>query len=116
MMDSHSKQKSNPDNKSRSKDKASSTLQDLLNTSHAVKKALEPQSPRQSFIDELAENLDSNVEYARETMQILEDRKQRVKWTAIGAGAGIYIISIGIVFAKFIKWIFQRRSDDKSNN
>ena len=114
-MNSHSKQQSKTDKKSHSKANASSSLKDLLNTSHAVKRVLEPQSPRQSFIDELAENLDSNVEHARETMQIIEDRKQRVKWTAIGAGVGIYTISIGIVFAKFIKWILQRRSDDKPN-
>ena len=114
-MNSHSKTQSNPDKKPRSQEGTSSSLKDLLNTSHAVKRVLEPQNPRQSFIEELAETLDSNVEYARKAMQSLERRKQRVKWTAIGAGAGIYALSVGIVFAKLIKWIFQRRSKDMSD-
>ena len=76
---------------------------------------LEPQSPRQSFIDELAESLDSNVEHARKAKHALEHRKQRVKWTAIGAGVGIYTLSVGIVFAKLIKWMLQRRSNDTSD-
>ena len=114
-MNSHPKPQPNPDKKHSSQKDKSSSLKDLLKTSHAVKRVLEPQNPRQSFVDELAENLDANVEHARETMQILERRKQRVKWTAIGAGAGIYALSIGIVFAKLIKWIFQRRSKDISD-
>ena len=113
-MNSHSKPQSNPDKKPIFKEDKASSLKDLLKTSHAVKRVLEPQSPRQSFIDELAEHLDSNVEHARETMQILERRKQRIKWTAIGAGAGIYALSVGIVFVKLIKWVFQRRSKDIS--
>jgi len=114
-MNSHSKPQSNPDKKPRFQEDKTSSLKDLLNTSHAVKRVLEPQNPRQSFIDELAETLDSNVEYARETMQSLERRKQRVKWTAIGVGAGIYALSVGIVFANLIKWTLQRRSKDKSD-
>ena len=114
-MNSHSKSQSNPDKKHSSQKAKSSSLKNLLKTSHAVKRVLEPQNPRQSFVDELAENLDANVEHARETMQILERRKQRVKWTAIGAGAGIYALSVGIVFAKLIKWIFQGRSKDISD-
>ena len=114
-MNSHSKPQSNPDKKPRFQEDKTSSLKDLLNTSHAVKRVLEPQNPRQSFVDELAENLDANVEHARETMQILERRKQRVKWTAIGAGAGIYALSVGIVFANLIKWTLQRRSKDKSD-
>jgi len=114
-MNSHSKPRANPNKKSRSQENKPSSLKELLNTSHAVKKVLEPQSPRQSFIDELAESLDSNVEHARKAKHALEHRKQRVKWTAIGAGVGIYTLSVGIVFAKLIKWMLQRRSNDTSD-
>jgi hypothetical protein len=92
-----------------------SSLRDLLKTSHAIKRVLEPLNPRKSFVSELADNLDSNVEHARDSMQTIEHRKQRIKWTAIGAGVGVYSFSLSLIFIKLVKWFLKRRGDNMSD-
>ena len=114
-MKSQSKHKQNPDQKSKSQEDKHSYLKDLLKTSRAIKTVLEPLNPRQSFISELAERLDSNVDHARDTMQNIERRKQKIKWAAIGAGVGVYCLSMSIVFIKLITWLLKRRSNEISD-
>ena len=92
-----------------------SSLRDLLKTSHAIKRVLEPLNPRKSFVSELADNLHSNVEHARDSMQTIERRKQRIKWTAIGAGVGVYSFSLSLIFIKLVKWFLKRRGDNISD-
>ena len=113
-MNSQPKHRSNSDKDAKSDQNKQSSLRDLLKTSRAIKRVLEPLIPRKSFLSELAENLDSNVDLARGTMQNIEHRKQKVKWTAIGAGVGIYCLSLSIVFIKLMKWLLKRRSNNIS--
>ena len=114
-MNSQPKHRSNSDKDTKSDQNKQSSLRDLLKTSRAIKRVLEPLIPRKSFVSKLADSLDSNVDLARGTMQNIEHRKQRVKWTAIGAGVGIYSLSLSVVFIKLMKWLLNKRSNNISD-
>lgn len=109
------KRRPNPNKTPKVEQTKQSSLRDLLKTSHAIKRVLEPLNPRKSFVSELADNLESNVEHARDSMQTIEHRKQRIKWTAIGAGVGVYSFSLSLILIKFVKWLLKRRSDNISD-
>ncbi|HAJ06676.1 MAG TPA: hypothetical protein DCL76_08990 [Chloroflexi bacterium] len=86
------------------------TLKDLLSTSHAIKKTLNLITPRESFVKELRQNLDNNVENVERSIKESSQKKQQLKWTVIGAGIGIYTISLLVTAIRFIKWFSSTRN------
>ena len=86
------------------------TIKDLLSTSHAIKKTLNLISPRESFVKELRQSLDNNVENVERSLKDSHQKKQQLKWTVIGVGIGIYTISLLVTVIRFIKWFSSTRN------
>ena len=88
----------------------------LLEVSHALKHALEPIEARQSFVDQLHNELRSNVENARQTFRNRRARQRHMKWTIIGASSIVYIVSMAIMLSRLSRWVLQRLRNTASQD
>lgn len=89
-------------------------LSQLLKMSHALKHTLEPVKARTSFVKQLQGQLISNVENARLIVQSRRERRRQLKWTAIGAGGAIYLVTLGIILTRITRWGLNRlRNSEK---
>ena len=84
------------------------SLSQLLQMSHALKHTLEPVKARPSFVKQLQGQLISNVEHARLIVQRRRETRRQLKWTAIGAGGAIYLVTLGIILARITRWGLNR--------
>ncbi len=75
---------------------------DLLATSHAIKRALAPVDVRPSFVSRLADELNANVENARAAFGRRQQRREKMKWTVIGAGLAFYSFGLGVVLIRIV--------------
>lgn len=80
----------------------------LLEMSHALKRTLEPVEVRASFMKTLNSQLSSNVENARLIIERRTKRRRQFKWTVIGAGSAVYLVSAGIAVARITRWGIKR--------
>ena len=85
-----------------------SLFADLLATSHAIKRVLSPVDVRPSFVSKLREELNANVENARAAFVHRQRRRDKVKWTAIGAGIAVYSVGVSVVFIWLVRWGLSR--------
>lgn len=81
---------------------------DLLSTSHAIKRALSPVNARPSFVTKLREELNSNVEKTRYAFVQKQRRRDKIKWTALGAGIAVYSLGITVVIVRIVRWCLER--------
>ena len=86
----------------------SSLFADLLATSHAIKRVLSPVDVRPSFVSKLREELNANVENARAAFVRRQRRRDKIKWTAIGAGLAVYSVGVSVVIIWLIRWGLSR--------
>jgi hypothetical protein len=85
-----------------------SLFADLLATSHAIKRVLSPVDLRPSFVSKLREELNGNVENARAAFVHRQRRRDKIKWTAIGAGLAVYSVGVSVVIVWLIRWGLSR--------
>jgi hypothetical protein len=85
-----------------------SLFADLLATSHAIKRALAPVDVRPSFVSRLADELNANVENARATFVRRQQRREKMKWTVIGAGLAFYSFGLSVVIIRIVRWGLSR--------
>lgn len=76
----------------------------LLEVAHALKHTLEPVEARPSFIEQVKVQIISNVEDARVKIQRRRRRRRHLKWTAIGAGGVVYLVTMGIIMVRITRW------------
>lgn len=81
---------------------------DLLATSHAIKRALSPVNARPSFVTKLREELNSNVEKTRYAFAQKQRQRDKIKWTALGAGIAVYSVGITVVIVRIVRWCLDR--------
>ena len=81
---------------------------DLLATSHAIKRALSPVNARPSFVTKLRDELNSNVERTRYAFVRRQRQRDKIKWTALGAGLAVYSVGITVVIIRIARWWFAR--------
>ena len=79
-----------------------SLFADLLATSHAIKRVLAPVDVRPSFVSRLADELNANVENARAAFGRRQQRREKMKWTVIGAGLAFYSFGLGVVLIRIV--------------
>ena len=85
-----------------------SLFADLLATSHAIKRVLSPVDVRPSFVSKLREELNANVENARAAFVHRQRRRDKIKWTAIGAGLAVYSVGMSVDLIRLLQWGFSR--------
>lgn len=88
-----------------------SIFEDLLSTSHAIKRALSPVDIRPSFLGKLRNELHENVEHARASVIMQRRRREKIRWTAIGAGITVYALGISVVLLRLLRWCLTRFRD-----
>ena len=88
----------------RSKEDDRSLFAELLSTSHAIKRALAPVNVRPSFVSKLRAELNANAENVRAAFLRRQRHRDKIRWTAIGAGLAIYILGVGVVFIRLVQW------------
>ena len=93
-----------PSDHSQGKQEDRSLFADLLSTSHAIKRALAPVNVRPSFVSKLRDELNANAENVRSAFLRRQRHRDKVKWTAIGAGIAIYVLGVGVVFIRLMQW------------
>ena len=81
---------------------------DLLATSHAIKRALSPVNARPSFVTKLREELNSNVEATRSAFVQKQRQRDKIRWTALGAGIAVYSVGITVVIVRIVRWWIYR--------
>ena len=81
---------------------------DLLATSHAIKRALSPVNARPSFVTKLREELNSNVEATRYAFIQKQRQRDKIRWTALGAGIAVYSVGITLVIIRVVRWWIDR--------
>ena len=81
---------------------------DLLATSHAIKRALSPVNARPSFVTKLRDELNSNVEATRYAFIQKQRQRDKIKWTALGAGIAVYSVGITVVIIRVVRWWIDR--------
>ncbi|MCH2540388.1 MAG: hypothetical protein MK000_08610 [Anaerolineales bacterium] len=81
---------------------------DLLATSHAIKRALSPVNARPSFVTKLREELNSNVEATRYAFIQKQRQRDKIRWTALGAGIAVYSVGITVVIIRIVRWWIDR--------
>ncbi|HJO33776.1 MAG: hypothetical protein QF376_02150 [Anaerolineales bacterium] len=89
---------------------------DLLATSHAVKHALPPVDMRPSFVSRLADELNANVANARAAFVRRQQRREKMRWTVIGAGLAFYFFGLGVALIRIMRWGLSRTRKSSPTN
>lgn len=81
---------------------------EALTTAHQLRDTLEPVEVSSSFADRLREQLEANVDNAREMMVVREERRSKRQWMLAGTSGFVYLIALAYVSYKITKRISRR--------
>ena len=82
---------------------------DLFQVSHQLRDAFEPVSPTEDFVSRVRNQLEANVDHARQVKVNYAKRQKRVRWAAYGLGGAAYAFGLAVVVIRTTRWLMGKR-------